>query len=172
MLAYFFHSIPVSNPFKKINIPATLRAGIIAALLFCIPAFFFIRRSSYIQSWLLYLGSFLFLVVIFIHTLTDCKRRRGETTSSLIFASHVATLTGILFACLLCFILLSALVPGYLQPGQTAKALTNDPVNSIHDKTNGLSFQVFMAATIINFSVGSFTGIMLPFTTKIIRKRD
>jgi len=56
-------------------------------------------------------------------------------------------------------------VPGYLSSSHP-KTLVEEPVNIIHDKTDGLSFMVFMAATVINFSVGSFTGIVLPFYLK------
>lgn len=159
--------------FKKIDIRSALVSAIVAAVLFCIPVCIYICNAVYTQSWLLYTGSFLFVIVIWVHTLRDNgKRGENESTAALIFASHVATAMGILLASFFSFLLLALLVPDYLDSGMADKVLTNQPANTIHDKTNGLSFQVFMAATIINFCVGSFAGIILPFYSKRNQDRD
>ena len=84
----------------------------------------------------------------------------------------MATLAGIIFSCLTCFILLVVLIPGYLDNGTPAKVMTFEPVNIIKDKTDGLSFLVFMAATVVNFCVGLFAGMVLPFYTKQNQTRD
>lgn len=158
---------------RKVNKKATLIAGTLAGLLFCIPVFFYIKDAEYRDAWLLYLGSFLFFAVIWIHTLADSKKRQhNESTVALIFASHMATLLGILVACTISFILLSSMIPGYLTSTHPAKTLEGEPSNTILDKTNGLSFQVFMAATFINFSVGSFSAIIVSFAAKKNQKKD
>ena len=158
---------------RKVNIRSTLVAGGIAGILFCIPVFFYITYAEYRDAWLLYLGSFLFFLTIWIHTLSDSRRRsHNESTVALIFASHMATLTGIAVACIISFVLLSAMIPGYLTSGVPDKTLTGEPTSLVLDKTNGLSFQVFLAATFINFSVGSFSGIILPFAAKRNQKQD
>lgn len=158
---------------RKVNLRTTLIAGATAAILFCIPVYAYIRAALYQQSWLLYMGSILFMITMWVHIISDSKKRsHNESTVALVFASHMATLAGIVFCCLLCFLLLSLLVPGYLRPGNAGTQLKQSPVNIIHDKTNGMSFNIFMAATIINFSVGSFTGIILPFYVKKNQIRD
>lgn len=158
---------------RKVNLRATLIAGTIAAILFCIPAYIYIRSSLYQQSWLLHLGSFFFMTTMWVHTILDSKKRsHNESTVALVFASHMATIAGVLFSCILCFLLLSLFVPGYLRPGNTGIQLQRSPVNIIHDKTNGMSINIFMAASIINFSVGSFTAIILPFYIKQNQTRD
>lgn len=58
------------------------------------------------------------------------------------------------------------MVPGWLPGGSPEKVLTGEPVNTIHDKTEGLSIDVFVAATLINFAVGCFAGLLFVFTTK------
>jgi hypothetical protein len=159
--------------FKKVNIGATIMTGITAGVLFSIPVFFYIQSARYLDSWLLYLGSFLFLAVIAVHTYRDnISRGKNESTVALVFASHMATLTGIVCACILSFTMLWAMVPGYLESGVAEKTLTGEPVNTIRDKTDGLSIDVFMAATLINFSVGSIVGIVLPFYTKRNQTKD
>lgn len=159
--------------FKKLNIKSTLISGTIAGLLFSIPVYIYIQFASFRESWLLYTGSFLFVIVIWIHTIRDNKQRaQNESTVSLIFNSLMATLAGIIFSCLTCFILLVVLIPGYLDNGTPAKVMTFEPVNIIKDKTDGLSFLVFMAATVVNFCVGLFAGMVLPFYTKQNQTRD
>jgi hypothetical protein len=158
---------------KKIDIRSTLISAGIAAILFCVPAFIYVYNADYTKSWLLYLGSFLFLIVIWVHTLRDSKKRgENESTVALVFASHAVTVAGIIFACFLCFLILVILIPGYLGVGMADKTMVDAPVNIIKDKTEGLSFEVFMAATVINFSVGSFSSIILPFYSKRNQKRD
>lgn len=172
-LALFSRRKVMAGLLRKVNIRSTLISGGIAGIAFCIPVFFYIKYAVYRDAWLLYLGCFLFFSVIWIHTLTDSRRRsHNESTVALIFASHMATLTGIALACLLSFLLLTAMIPGYLTSSVPGKTLSGEPVNSILDKTNGLSIQVFLAATFINFSVGSFSGIILPFAAKRNQKKD
>lgn len=159
--------------FKKVDFKSTIISAVIAAVLFCVPVVAYISSASYRQSWLLYLGSFLFLIVIWVHTMLDNKKRdMNESTVAMVFASHMATIAGVIVSCLLCFILLVLLVPGYLEPGTADKTLVGEPANIVQDKTDGLSLDVFIAATIINFSVGSFAGIILPFYTKRNQTKD
>jgi hypothetical protein len=159
--------------FKKINWPRTLLFAALGAILFCIPVFIYIQDALYTRTWLLYMGSFLFFIVMWIHAMYDSsKRGNNESTVALIFASHVTAIIGIIISVVLCFILLSIFVPGYLHAGTPDKVLANPPANTIQDKTNGLSFDIFFAATIINFSVGSFTGIVLPFYMKRNQTKD
>jgi hypothetical protein len=158
--------------FKKLNIRTTLIAGTIAGILFSIPALIYIRSANYEKSWLLYVGSFLFMITQWIHTILESKRRENnESTVALVFASHAATMVGIVVSCILSFLLLSLFVPGYLSSSHP-KTLTEEPVNIIHDKTEGLSFSVFMAATAINFSLGFFTAIVIPFILIKNQTRD
>lgn len=159
--------------FRKIDVRSTAIAATIAAVLFSLMACVYILNANYTMSWLLYIGNVLFGIVMWIHTLRDNKKRgENESTVALVFSSHVATIAGIILSCVLCFLLLVILVPGYLGGGMADKTLTNEPVNIVKDKTDGLSFEIFLAATIINFSAGSFTGIILPFYSKRNQTRD
>ena len=158
---------------QKVNIRSTIIAAILGAIVFCVPVAIYISQATYRSTWLLYLGSFLFFIVMWVHTMLDSQNRKNnESTVALVFASHMATIAGIVLSCLVCFLLLVIMVPGYLQPGEADKVLTGEPANTIIDKTDGMSLDIFMAATIINFSVGSFAGIVLPFYMKRNQTRD
>ncbi|HEY0433389.1 MAG TPA: hypothetical protein VGC95_05925 [Chitinophagaceae bacterium] len=158
---------------RKVNLRRTLLYGFISAIVFCIPTFFFIRSADYNQAWLLYVGAFLFMIIAWYQTIEDSsKRRNSESTISLVFASHVTTIAGIFLACVFCFLMLVILVPGYLSFGTAGKVLKDAPANNLAAHTRGLSGHVFFAATIFNFSVGSFAGIVLPFYMKWNQTRD
>lgn len=163
----------MANPFRKLDKRAALLAGLSAGIAFCIPVFFYIQFAQYRNSWLIYLGCFLFFAIMWMHTLAESKKRgNNESSVALIFAAHVATVAGILVAVCGSFALLSIMIPGYLTDANPSKTLTGEPTNVILDKTNGLSFQIFLAATFINFSVGSFSAIVLSFTAKRDQKKD
>lgn len=159
--------------FRKINWKSTILAGGLAAVLFCIPAFVFIKQADYTQAWLLFLGAGLFFFAMAYHTYSESRKRGGnESTVALIFESHVATLVGVIIASVICFILLSIFIPGYLQSGATDKVLENQPSNSVTDKTEGLSLKVFMGSTILAFAGGSIAGITIPFYAKRNQTKD
>ena len=158
---------------KKVNIRSTLIAASIGALVFCIPAYIYINLAQYSETWLLYIGSFLFMIVMAVHTYTDNQKRgENESTVAMVFASHIATIAGVLISCLICFIMLAVLVPGYFDSSSTDKQLVGEPAQVMSGKTDGLSFDVFLSATVINFSVGSFVGIVFPFYQKRNQTRD
>ena len=159
--------------FSKVNWFNTFLYGTLAAIAFSIPALFYVLDETYMASWLLFLGAGLFFAVTAVHTYRESRLRGGnESTVTLVFISHVTTIVGIIISCILAFLMLSVLVPGYLSPGDTDKAMEMAPPNSIFDKTDGLSFKLFMAATIVNFAGGSIAGITIPFYAKRNQTRD
>src|SRR5688572_5691967 len=159
--------------FSKVNIRATVITGVIASILFCVPVFFYVQFAEYRQTWLLYLGSFLFFGTIWIHIMIDSKKRdENESTVALIFASHMASLAGIILSCIICLLVLVVMVPGFFGSGEPDKVLTGEPANTITGRMDGLMFDIMMAATFINFSVGSFASIVLPFYLKRNQTKD
>lgn len=158
---------------KRINFPSSLLSGLIAALLFIIPVFFYLKDTRYAATWLIYAGSFLFFLTIVVHTIFFNNLRGGNAnTVQMVLASHIVTLIGVLLSCLFVFILLTIMVPGYLSNGPAGKVTPDTPVNEVHDKTDGLSFRIFMGASLINFAFGSFAGIVFPFSVKKNQTKD
>lgn len=159
--------------FSRINFPNSIRSALIAAILFVIPVFFYLKFPGYGDTWLVYLGSFLFFLVIVIHVLFFNKvRGENANTVTMVFASHMVTILGVIFACLFSFILLTIMVPGYLNHGPAGKVTPDTPANEIFDKTNGLSFRIFMGASLMNFAFGSFVSFVFPFSIKKNQTRD
>jgi hypothetical protein len=152
---------------NKIHWRHYLTYAIGAAILYCIPAVIYLIRASYTEAWLLYVGNFLFLITIvaFLFSFNN-RRRQDASTTSMLTAGHITTVAGIVIACVLCFLLLVILVPGYLHAGTADKVLTDSPANTVKDKTGGLSFMLFMNAIIGNVVAGSAPSIIFPFTLK------
>jgi hypothetical protein len=159
--------------FKNINIRTNLKFGAIAALLFGIPVYAYILDNTYTKSWLIYLGSALFCGVITVYTLFYNKTKDGNAnTVQMIFTSLVTVVIGVVLSCLLCFVMLAIMVPGYLGTGAPGNISSDAPVNTVHDKTNGLSFRVFVGALLINFFFGAFAGSLLSFSAKRDQTRN
>jgi hypothetical protein len=158
---------------RKLNLKLAFQFAVIEAIVFCIPVYFYIHDATYAHTWLLFLGSFFFLVVTIIHTLRDSRRRGGyERTFTLAFDSHMITILGIIFSCILSVILLAVLVPGYFNHSAADITMTGEPPQNQSRGTNGPGLKIFMTAVIANFSVGSFVGIVLPFYTTRKRRGD
>lgn len=170
----FWHTFFVSViMFKKINWSSTLITASIAATLYCVPALAYIVMADYTQSWILFLGAGLFFFTMAYHTYSESTRRGGnESTVALVFDSHVTTVVAIIISCIVCFILLSFLIPGYLSAGDAGKALVNEPPNDQQGKADSLGFKVFVGATILCFAGGSIAGITVPFYAKRNQTKD
>jgi hypothetical protein len=159
--------------FKNPNSKVYLGFGFASALIYCIPVYFFVQKSDYTQSWLLYLGNFLFMasIGIFIFYII----RPGHSTAGtfgLIIISQKQVLRSLVPAVAFSFILLIILIPGLFEHGVAGKYMINKPANTIHDKTNGLDFMVIANAAIGNFVTGSFVSLLLPTAMKIKGRRN
>jgi len=158
---------------KNIDWKDTFKWAFFGAVLFCIPAFIYIVKADYTASWILFLGAILFLFANAFHNVIESKKKGGEESmAALVFEAHVTTIAGIILACFICFLLLVILVPGYLKAAPAQKLLINEPVTTVMDKTNGLSFNLFVAAAVLNFAGGSIVGITVPFYAKRYKAKN
>lgn len=158
---------------KPFNPKPYLIYGLLAAVVYCIPVVVFLTNPEYSQGWLLYLGNLLFLfpIIVFLYAFNK-KRTENAGTIAMLTAGHITTVGGVVIACVLAFLLLVIMVPGYLSAGTTEKVLTGEPANITSDKTRGLSFMVFATAIIGNFAAGSFASIIFPFALKADQTRE
>ena len=153
--------------FKNKNWGHYLAYAIAAAVLYSIAIFIFLNDTTYTRAWLLYTGNALFLFTIAAFLLSFNRRRNSNASSmTMLGAGVMASAVGIVLACLLCFILLSIMVPGLFHSGTPDKVLTEAPANTLQDKTKGLLFMIFGSATIGNAASGLFVCIIFPFAIK------
>ena len=159
--------------FRSINFRTAFRSSLIAAILYSIAVFIYLKNTNYSSTWLIYAGSFLFFLVIIVHTIFFNKvKGEGATTATRIFSSFVVTMMGGIIACIISFILLIVMVPDYLGKGPAGKESANTPANEVFDKTNGLSFRIFMGASLMNITFGSFVSILYPFSIRKDPEKD
>ena len=137
-----------------------------AAIAFSVPVTFYLVQSTFVQSWLLYLGNFLFLIVIVVF-IFSFNKKTGKTASSIamLTAGSKVTAAGVTFSLVLCFLLMLMLVPGlfHSNPG---KVLKSAPVNTISGNTNGLVFKVVASAIVGNVVTGLFASSIFSFSLK------
>ena len=159
--------------FQNIEWKNTFKWAFFGAVLCCVPAFIYILRADYTALCLLFLGAILFLFANAFHNVTESKKKASdESMAALVFEAHVTTIAGIILACFICFLLLVILIPGYLEAAPAQKLLVNEPATTVMDKTNGLSFNLFVAAAVLNFAGGSIVGITVPFYAKRYKAKN
>ena len=150
--------------FKKEYLSSYIKWGIISAIAFCIPMFIFVKSAEYTETWWLYVGNTLFLVVIAIYMLVFNKNQReNASTQTMMAAGHIATVIGIIISCIVAVIILA--VAG----GDT---MGDAPAQTGTGNTHGLVFFVFMNAIIGNLCGGSFSSILIPYSARRNQTKD
>jgi hypothetical protein len=152
---------------KRINLRPYLVHAFIAALVYSIPVYFFIRQPLYQKAWLLYLGNFLFVIVIVLFILSFSRKRNNNAgVLATLTAGNIATALGTVLSFVFALLLLITFIPGEFSYGTADKWLKGAPANMILDKTRGLNFMVIANSFVGNISFGSFVSILFPFALK------
>src|SRR5258705_5961074 len=92
--------------FKDHPIKSYLIHSFAAAIMYCITVFIFIRNATFTSSWMLYIGNIFFAccIVVFI-LLYNKKRKENASIGTMIFASLITTVIGIIISCMISLIL-------------------------------------------------------------------
>jgi membrane protease YdiL (CAAX protease family) len=159
--------------FHKQNFKTYFTYALLAAIGFCIPVLFYLRSPEFIDTWLLFLGNALFLVIVSVFVLMfNKKRHENASTQNMNAAGHIVTFVGVVISALLSFILLMMYVPDIFSSGTPDTVVENAPSQTRGGKTDGLVTMLFMNAVIGNFAAGSFAAIILPYTAKRNQTKD
>jgi hypothetical protein len=152
---------------QKVHMPTCLLFGALAAVAYCIPMIYFVQSGVFADSWWLYVGNFLFMIVVAIFLIADNRKKRENVNTSLsVLSGHVVAVIGIILSCIVAFIVLNVFVPNLLGSGEADKVLEQAPSQAQNGRTDGLALLLFMNAIIGNISAGSFVSIILPYTMK------
>lgn len=152
---------------QKIHLSTCLLFGAIAAVAYSIPMTYFIYSSHFADSWWLYVGNILFMIVVGLFLGVVSRRRHNNPNTSLIMLEgHVVTAIGIITSCIIAFILLMIFVPHLFGSGPAGRVLEQSPAQAQNGKTDGLVLLLFMNAIVGNVAAGSFISVMLPYTMK------
>ena len=134
------------------------RFGIISSVLYCIPVFLFLKDEQYTQTWLLYLGSAIFLVCIFSFGLMYGGKKNDDPDK--VYNGFVVTTLGVIFSCILKLILTLVFAPGVFNIGSTNDVLRQTPAALSKNAGHGLLFSMLANAIIVNFCAGTFATVM------------
>jgi hypothetical protein len=147
---------------KDHSIKSYLVYSVIAALLYSVAAYIFIRNETFDSSWMLYVGNALFgcCIVTFI-ILYNKKRKENASTGTMITAGHITTVMGIIITCII-ILFLFFLVHGVHQ----ADVLNDTPPQMESGKRHQFLLALFMNAVIGNVSVGSFVSLIVSYAVK------
>lgn len=158
---------------NKSQFSSYLTYGLISAILFCIPATFFIRSGDFRQIYLLYLGNALFLIGILLFLLQyNKKRAENASTSSMLISGHLTAVTGIVIACILSLLLVFIFSPDVFSSHPDTVLENANPAQQGIGKPRGVLFVLFMDAIIGNFCTGSFVSLLFPYTIKKDQTKD
>lgn len=162
------------NPIlNKQHIRQYLLYGSIAAVFYIIPFIIFLTRNQYENFYILFIGTGLFMAVIFYYTLRLIKQPYDKKrTLSMIFAGHLATLTGILIASILVIVIFLFFFPDLFSTTSPDKIVEDLPAAMRSNKPAGVLLPILFITTLANFGVGSFISIVGAYAGKLNQTKD
>lgn len=150
-----------------------LTYGSISAVAFIIPVIFILSYHKYENLYLLFLGSFLFMVVIFYHNLKLSRRPYDEQRSvSMLIAAHLTVITGIIISVILVIILFFIFFPHPFTTVPQAQVLKDVPRSFHEDEPIKLLGMLLVETIVGNIATGSFISIMTSYTAKLNQTKD
>lgn len=143
---------------KKSSLLYLSRFAIISSILYCIPVIFFLKDHTYSDTWLLYLGSAIFLACIFIFGIIYGKKNPQPSGN---YNGFGVTILGVIFSCFIILILTLLLAPDVFNLGSSnSEVLTQTPAAIGKKNEHGLLFMMLANASIVNFCAGTFATVM------------
>ncbi len=145
-------------PLNKSSIAYLSRFAIISSVLYSIPVIFFLKDQRYSDTWLLYLGSAIFLMCIFIFGIVYGGKTTNQTSKK--YNGFTVTTLGVIFSCILILLLTLIFAPGVFNIGPAPDVMKQTPAAIAKNNGHGLLFMMLADAIIINFCAGTFAAVM------------
>ncbi|MEO6550262.1 MAG: hypothetical protein ABIN94_19820 [Ferruginibacter sp.] len=159
--------------FDKRHIREYLSFGSIAAIVYMIPVVLFLYHNSYQHLYYLFIGCVLFMAAIFFYVYRLLYSRYDEKrAASMLIAGILATLTGILIACILDVVAMLFFNPHLFAQVPNDQVL---PGAAPQDRQNTPAYllMMIMATTIIgNFATGTFISVIVGYAGKLDQTKD
>ncbi len=147
---------------KSSNLFFNYSHGIAGAILYSIPVILFIAHTNFYDQWLLYVGNFLLLGLTFLTVLQFNKKLSGNATiSSMINTGLKVTFISVAISCIVLLVLV------FLDKN---KVLQHVPGESYNGNKNGLWFNLFADAVLVNIFVGAFATVIAAVSSKNYRR--
>jgi len=156
---------------QQLYIKDMMKCALAAAIAYAIAAWFYIVAVSYSESWVLFIGNFLFAAVIAVFIAWYYKRHRaGINIIKMITVGGKTAVAGIGIACIMCFLLLWIFMPGVFRPVSASHLQLNSSPAQFSGKNQGYALILFMNAVLGNAGAAFFISLLLPFS--IIRNQQ
>jgi predicted ABC-type exoprotein transport system permease subunit len=147
--------------------------GLLAAFMYCIPLFFFIKSDRFESIWMLYLGNILLGLAVALFMLFHIqKRKNGSSTISMVTAGLMTTGVGIILSGIIAFLLLMILVPHFGGSATQQTLPAEKMVQEIDHNRSNLTLTIYMNLIIGNIAAGSFASVILAYAAKYNQTKD
>jgi len=152
--------------FKNHPVKSYLIYSVIAALLYSVVAYLFIRNQTFTSSWILYIGNALFGCCIAVFVISyNKKRRENASVGTMIAAGHITTVMAVIIVCIIS-LLLFLLISYVSHPSQQTEVLSNAPPQMESGERHQFLLSLFMNAIIGNVAAGSFVSLIISYAAK------
>lgn len=164
----------MKNPlFNKLHIREYLLYGFIAAILYFIPTAVFLYNNRYENAYYLFIGSCLFMLVIFYYVMRLLNRPYDRKRAfSMVIAGHLATLAGVVISCVLVAITILLFFPSIYSSSRLDTVIENVTPTEQPHRSSQLLFITLVMTILCNFGVGSFIAIMVAYAGKKDQTKD
>ncbi len=163
----------MKNPvFNRQHIKEYFTNGLLAAVLYVIPVFFFLSQKKYEDLYYLYAGTGLFMFTIFFYALRLVNRPYDSKRAvSMLIAGNLATLAGVLIAVILVIAGFFFYFPDIFSVTPT-RSLLQDAPSTIQPQPSGLLFMILILTIFGNTAVGSLVSVITASVGKKNQTRD
>jgi hypothetical protein len=132
-----------------------LNFSILGIVAFSVPVVVFLYNPQFSHLWLLYIGNFLLMAVVFTAVMVYNKRSSKKALSSLLQAGLRITFTTVVF---------SLLMAEGMWLLDKHPNLLHAPANTVIFNSNNLFPILFMDSTLVNIFAGAFAALLASVT--------
>ena len=143
---------------NKSKIGYLSRFGIAAGIVYSIPLIFFLKDRRFEDTWLLYLGSALFLAVTFTFGMVYGSRKNGNQYR--VYNGFMVAILGVISSLILVLLFTLILAPDVYGIGSANDALRQTPAAMNNTGNHGILFVMLTNAALVNFAAGTFSAVM------------
>jgi hypothetical protein len=164
----------MKNPvFNRQHVREYFFNGLLAAVLYAVPVFFFLAQKKYEDLYYLYAGTGLFMFTIFFYALRLVNRPYDSKRAvSMLIAGNLATLAGVFIAVVLVLIGFFFYFPDIFSITPTRSLLQDAPSTIQPTRPSGLLFMILILTIFGNTAVGSFVSVVTAYAGKKNQTRD
>lgn len=138
-----------------------------------LPVLYFLYQNKYQNMYYLFIGCTFFMAVIFAYNFKLLKRPYDRKRAvSMLLASHLAILAGVLISLLLIVLAFLFFFPNLFSDMHTDRIVENAPAQVEAYKPTGLLAMVMAVNILGNVSVGSFISVVTTYAGKKDQTRD